>query len=52
MQVKDFNKNKVKNNICVNVFRYQNALVFKIYGSDQPFGDYMDMLLLIDDDSQ
>ena len=37
MQIKDFNKNKVKNNICVNVFCYQNALVLTIYGSEQPY---------------
>ena len=47
---KDFNKIKVKNNICINVFGYENELVFPIYVSDQKFEDSMDLLLLIDDD--
>ena len=28
---KDFNKIEVKNNICINVFGYENELVFPIY---------------------
>ena len=28
MQEKDFNKIEVKNNICINVFGYENGLVF------------------------
>ena len=47
---KDFNKIEVKNNICINVFGYENELVFPIYVSDQKFEDSMDLLLLIDDD--
>ena len=47
---KDFNKIEVKNNICINVFGYENGLVFPIYVSDQKFEDSMDLLLLIDDD--
>ena len=50
MQKKDFNKIEVKNNICINVFGYENKLVFPIYVSDQKFEDSMDLLLLIDDD--
>ena len=50
MQEKDFNKIEVKNNICINVFGYENELVFPIYVSDQKFEDSMDLLLLIDDD--
>ena len=50
VQEKDFNKNEVKNNICINVFGYENKLVFPIYVSDQKFEDSMDLLLLIDDD--
>ena len=49
MQQKDFNKTEVKNNICINVFGYENELVFPIYISDQKFEDSMDLLLLIDD---
>ena len=50
VQEKDFNKIEVKNNICINVFGYENELVFPIYVSDQKFEDSMDLLLLIDDD--
>ena len=37
MQEKDFSKIEVKNNICINVFGYENELVFPIYISDQKF---------------
>ena len=50
VQEKDFNKIEVKNNICVNMFVYQNELVFPIYVSDQEFEDSMDLLLLANDD--
>ena len=46
---KDFEKIEVKNNICINVFGYENQLVLPIYVSDQTFEDSMDLLLLIDD---
>ena len=49
MQEKDFDKIEVKNNICINVFGYENELVFPIYVSDQKFKESMDLLLLIDD---
>ena len=49
MQEKDFSKIEVKNNICINVFGYEDELVFPIYVSDQKFKDSMDLLLLIDD---
>ena len=50
MQEKGFNKIEMKNNISINVFGYENGLVFPIYISDQKFEDSMDLLLLIDDD--
>ena len=50
VQEKDFSKIEVKNNICINVFGYENELVFPIYVSDQKFEDSMDLLLLNDDD--
>ena len=50
MQEKDFNKIEVKNNICVNVFGYENGLVFPIYVSDQKFEGSIDFVLLADDD--
>ena len=46
VQEKDFSKIEMKNNICINVFGYENGLVFPIYG----FMDSLDLLLLIDDD--
>ena len=49
MQENDFNKIEVKNNICINVFGYENGLVFPIYVSGQKFKDSMDLILLIDD---
>ena len=50
VQEKDFSKIEVKNNICINVFGYEDELVFPIYVSDQKFEDSMDLLLLTDDD--
>ena len=50
MQEKDFKKIEVQNNICVNVFCYENQLIFPIYVSDQTFKSSIDLLLLIDDD--
>ena len=50
VQEKDFSKIEVKNNICINVFGYENGLVFPIYVSDQKFEDSMDLLFLNDDD--
>ena len=46
----DFNKIEAKNNICINVFGYENRLAFPIYLSDQKFEDSMDFLLLTDND--
>ena len=40
----------MKNNIYINVFGYENKLVFPVYISDQKFKDSMDLLLLIDND--
>ena len=39
----------MKINISINVFDYENGMVFPIYISDQKF-DSIDLLLLIDDD--
>ena len=44
---KNFTKLK-KNNICINVFGYEDKLIFPIYISDQKFEDSMDLLLLVD----
>ena len=50
MQEKDFKKVEVQNSVCVNVFVYENKLVFPVYISDQTFKSSIDFLLLIDDD--
>ena len=50
VQEKDFSKIEVKSNICINLFGYENELVFRIYVSDQKIDDSMDLFLLIDDD--
>ena len=50
MQEKDFSKIEVRNNICINVFGYENELVFPIFISEQKFEDSMDLLLLFEDD--
>ena len=50
VQEKDFIKTDVNSNICINVFGYENKLVFPIYISDHKFEDSMDLLLLNDYD--
>ena len=50
VQEKDFDKIKVKNDICINVFGYENKLVFPIYVSVKKFKDSMDLLLFIEYD--
>ena len=50
VQEKDFSEIEVKNNICINVFGYENELVFPIYLSDQKFEDSKGLWLLIDND--
>ena len=50
VEEKDFSKIEVKNKICINVFGYENGLVFPIYLFKQKFEDSIDLLLLIDDD--
>ena len=47
---KDFKKIEVQNNISVNVFGYEDKLVFPIYISNKTFDDSMDLLLLYEDD--
>ena len=41
---------EIKNNICINVFGYENELIFSIHISDQKFEESMDLLFLIDND--
>ena len=46
LQEKDFNKIEVKNNICINVFGYEDELVFPIYVSGQKCKDSMDLMTI------
>ena len=48
MRQKDFSKIEKKNNSCVNVFRYENKLIFPIYVSDQKIENSMNLLLAMD----
>ena len=34
VEEKDFSKTEVQNNICINVFGYENKLIFPVYISD------------------
>ena len=52
MQEKDFDKTDMKSNICINVFSYENGLVFPIYVSNKKCEDLMDLLLLSDYDKR
>ena len=50
VQEKDFNKIEVQNNIFINVFGYENELVYPIFISKQTFEDTKDLLLSNEDD--
>ena len=43
---KDYCKIEMKNNICINVFCYENKLTYAVYLSDQKFESCMDLLLI------
>ena len=47
MREKKFSKIETKNSISINVFYYENKLVFPIYASHQKFKNSIDLLLLI-----
>ena len=49
VQEKDCNKIEVQNNTCINVFGYENELVYPIFIFKQKFENSMDLLLLIED---
>ena len=48
VQEKDFSKIETKNDICINVFYYENKLTFPIHIADQKFENSMDLLIVID----
>ena len=43
---KDYCKIEKKNNICMNLFSYENGLTYPVYVSDQKFKNCMDLLLI------
>ena len=43
---KDYGKSSVMNKININVFCYENKIVYPVYLSDQCFGDSIDFLLI------
>ena len=50
VQENDFGKIGKKSNICINVFCYEDGLVFPKYISDQNFENSMDLLFVTDGD--
>ena len=43
---KDYCIIEKQNNICINVFCYENGLTYPVYVSDQKFHNAMDLLLI------
>ena len=43
---KDYSKIKQKNNICINVFCYENSLNYPVYVSNERFIDCMDLSMI------
>ena len=41
---KDITKIERQNNICINIFCYENGLTYPLYLSDQKFGDSIGLL--------
>ena len=48
-QKKDYCKFEKQNNICINVFCYDNKLTYPVFLSDQKFENCMDLLLILDE---
>ena len=46
---KDYSRIEQKNNICINVFCYENGLTYPVYGSNQKFENCMDLLMITDE---
>ena len=45
---KDYGRNEKQNNICINVFCYENRVCYPLYVSSEKFSDSMDLLLITD----
>ena len=43
---RDYGKIEKQNNICINVFCFENKLTYPVYLSNQIFKDCMDLLLI------
>ena len=46
---KDFSKIEQKNNTCIKVFCYKNEMSYPVYVSYQKFKNWMDLLLIADE---
>ena len=46
---KEYCRIEGQNNICINVFCYENNLTYRVYLSDQKFHNSMDLLLISDE---
>ena len=46
---KDYKKIEQENNICINVFCYENSLIYPVHISKPKFEDYIDLLLINDE---
>ena len=44
----DYCRIETQNNVCINVFCYDNNLTYPVYLSDQMFYNCIDLLLLLD----
>ena len=48
----DYSKIEQENNICINIFRYQNGLIYSVHVSDKELKNCMDLLLIADEKNQ
>ena len=46
---KDFGKIEKKNNICINVFSYENGLTYPVHITNEKFEICMDLLKITDE---
>ena len=49
MIIEDYCKIEQKNNICINVFCYENELTYPVYVSNKKFEHCMDLLLITEE---
>ena len=47
-----YNRVEKQNNICINVFGYENKQPYPIYISKEKFGDHLDLLLLTEEENR